>query len=118
MCSLCLPRGVAKKPASAQPDEKNPRIEYADLLRAHYRRRLAETQGGAQAPEVEREMREIRDAMERIYRGNYGICVSCEERIPEERLARIPQARCCVDCQSELETGRARGRTLVRVSVA
>lgn len=32
-----------------------------------------------------------------------GLCVDCGERIPEARLAKVPNANCCVSCQQERE---------------
>lgn len=33
----------------------------------------------------------------------YGLCESCEEEIPENRLKAAPWARLCISCQVELE---------------
>jgi RNA polymerase-binding protein DksA len=49
------------------------------------------------------ELKEIEEALERIEDGSFGICESCEKRIPEERLRAIPYARMCVPCQSKEE---------------
>lgn len=38
------------------------------------------------------------------------ICVRCGEEIEPERLAALPSARRCVDCQSKLEREQSRGR--------
>ena len=51
------------------------------------------------------ELVEIRDAFERMHRGVFGMCASCEEPISMERLQRLPYARFCVDCQSTQEKG-------------
>lgn len=51
----------------------------------------------------QQELKEIREALERIHRGTFGICESCEQPIVIERLRRLPYARLCVDCQSALE---------------
>jgi len=32
-----------------------------------------------------------------------GLCEDCGQKIPEARLARIPNANCCVSCQEERE---------------
>jgi RNA polymerase-binding transcription factor DksA len=44
------------------------------------------------------EIRMIEAALDRIKQGTYGICVVCEEPIPEERLDVVPQATTCRDC--------------------
>lgn len=52
----------------------------------------------------QRELHEIRDAMERIRLGTYGICQSCENEIGRDRLLNLPYVRLCVDCQSTVES--------------
>lgn len=50
---------------------------------------------------MEREVRtlaEIELSLRRIEAGEYGICGSCEERIPEARLRALPWTRLCVHC--------------------
>jgi DnaK suppressor protein len=51
----------------------------------------------------QRELMGIREALERIHRGAYGICENCVEPIALERLRRLPAARLCIDCQSAAE---------------
>jgi len=43
---------------------------------------------------------EISAALSRIEDGRYGICVRCEESIPEARLRANPAAATCVACGS------------------
>lgn len=45
----------------------------------------------------------VRGALERIERGNYGICLRCGKPIPEERLEAIPETELCVECQKAEE---------------
>jgi RNA polymerase-binding transcription factor len=50
---------------------------------------------------LERERRvleQIEAALERIKAGDYGVCESCGEAIPEARLRALPWARVCVRC--------------------
>jgi RNA polymerase-binding protein DksA len=44
------------------------------------------------------EVREIRAALARLDAGTYGVCRSCGERIPAERLRALPFTPTCVDC--------------------
>lgn len=44
------------------------------------------------------ELRQIDAALERIEKGDYGICVHCGEPIPERRLEIIPHASRCAKC--------------------
>lgn len=50
---------------------------------------------------MDREIRnisEIQQALERIAQNEYGVCVTCESPIPNNRLQAIPWTRQCVDC--------------------
>jgi DnaK suppressor protein len=51
----------------------------------------------------QKELLEIRNAFDRMHRGVYGICESCEDVIALERLRRVPFARLCIDCQASME---------------
>src|SRR5450432_23941 len=42
---------------------------------------------------------DVREALGRLDRGEYGICEDCEESISPRRLEAIPWARVCVKCQ-------------------
>ena len=42
-------------------------------------------------------------ALERIEKGDYGICVSCGEPIDRERLKAVPHARLCLACKMKEE---------------
>ncbi len=34
--------------------------------------------------------------------GDYGLCLSCEEDIPDKRLSAIPWAKYCIPCQESI----------------
>jgi RNA polymerase-binding transcription factor DksA len=44
------------------------------------------------------EIREIRLALRRIERGDYGKCESCGKAIPQERLDALPWTAYCIGC--------------------
>ena len=48
------------------------------------------------------QLRLIEEALDRIGSGDYGVCLSCEETIPDKRLRALPWARYCVTCQEEV----------------
>jgi len=48
----------------------------------------------------------ISDALRRIEKESYGICVHCEEPIGAKRLDAVPWTQYCLDCQSLLEKGQ------------
>lgn len=45
----------------------------------------------------------IKDALERIENGTYGICESCEEDISDERLKARPVTTLCINCKKRQE---------------
>ena len=45
----------------------------------------------------------ILNALGKMEDGSYGICEECGDEIPIKRLMAIPDARCCIACQTELE---------------
>jgi DnaK suppressor protein len=49
---------------------------------------------------------EIDEALGRLDRGEYGLCVDCGESIPVARLRVIPTARRCVECAESAERSR------------
>lgn len=59
-----------------------------------------------------RELLEINEALLRMQKGTYGECEVCENPIAIERLRKLPHARRCIDCQSNLEAHQIAARTL------
>ena len=52
----------------------------------------------------------IKDALDRIENGTYGICEECDEEISEARLKARPVTTLCIDCKSDQEkAGRQAG---------
>ena len=45
----------------------------------------------------------IREALDRIDEGTFGVCESCEEEIGEARLKARPVTTLCIDCKTEQE---------------
>jgi DnaK suppressor protein len=45
----------------------------------------------------------IKDALERIDQGTYGICESCGEDISDERLKARPVTTLCIECKKKQE---------------
>ena len=52
-----------------------------------------------------RQLTQIDEALLRIEDEEYGPCQNCEKAINPKRLAAIPWARFCLDCQELLEQG-------------
>lgn len=54
----------------------------------------------AQKNAVQRVLREIEAAFDRVRDGSYGTCQECLKPVPVERLEILPYARYCVGCQN------------------
>lgn len=48
-------------------------------------------------------IKKIKDALERIETGTYGICETCEEYISIERLKARPVTTQCIECKTKAE---------------
>ena len=54
-------------------------------------------------------LRDVKDALRRIHDGSFGTCVDCESAITPKRLAAVPWAACCIQCQEAAERDRQEG---------
>ena len=54
----------------------------------------------------------VDEALARLARGVYGICVECRAEIPTKRLTALPFAVRCLDCAELREVGATRSRRL------
>ena len=48
-------------------------------------------------------LNQIQAALKRIEERTYGLCLDCEEAIPEKRLTANPYAQLCVSCAEDRE---------------
>ena len=53
-----------------------------------------------------RELSQLNRALHRIDEGEYGICASCGDPIPEARLKILPYTEFCVKCAEQQGRGR------------
>ena len=63
-------------------------------------------------------LRETRAALRRIDEGTFGLCVECEEPIRPNRLAAVPFAALCIDCQETADRQRDSRRAPVSFLMA
>jgi len=48
-------------------------------------------------------LKQVDEALKKIKNGDYGICSTCGQPIPEARLDVVPFAKFCVECLSKIE---------------
>lgn len=56
------------------------------------------------AMNLEATLSNIDEALERLDRGEYGVCERCRRPIPLARLQAIPYAKLCVECARQVES--------------
>jgi len=52
---------------------------------------------------VDLRLRQVNQALELVARGDYGLCLRCEDPICYPRLAARPESPYCLDCQDEID---------------
>src|SRR3569833_3993609 len=57
-------------------------------------------------------LRNVRSALRRVEEGSYGTCLHCEEDISPKRLAAVPWAPYCIQCQEEADRLQADGEEM------
>jgi DnaK suppressor protein len=55
-------------------------------------------------------LKEVQAAITRLDGDAFGICLRCDEEIPEKRLKALPWAAYCVSCQEAMDAQRAAGQ--------
>lgn len=53
------------------------------------------------------ELRHIDEALERMEKGDYGVCAECDEEISKKRLEVLPYSIYCVERQEKIESDKS-----------
>ena len=61
------------------------------------------------------QINEINGALERLEKGTYGFCESCDEAISAKRLRALPEAKLCITCSRERENLASTSQHMSRV---
>lgn len=51
---------------------------------------------------LEKELRDVNKSLERMEKGNYGVCKYCDKPIDEKRLWARPTSSACIECKKTL----------------
>ncbi len=54
-------------------------------------------------------LRNVRGALRRIEEGTFGTCLHCEEEISPKRIAAVPWAAFCIQCQEQADRNHDEG---------
>lgn len=58
-------------------------------------------------------LRNVRSALRRIDDGSFGTCLHCEEEISPKRLAAVPWAPFCIQCQEQADRNQEDGNEVL-----
>lgn len=58
-------------------------------------------------------LRNVRSALRRINDGTFGVCLHCEEDISPKRLAAVPWAPFCIQCQEQADRNAEDGNEMM-----
>src|SRR5438270_2482673 len=58
-------------------------------------------------------LRNVRSALRRIEDGSFGVCLHCEEEISPKRLAAVPWAPFCIQCQEQADRNQDEGNEML-----
>jgi DnaK suppressor protein len=61
-------------------------------------------------------LRDVQDALRRIQAGEFGTCTECESEISPKRLAAVPWAARCIQCQEAADREREEGTESLRAA--
>ena len=61
-------------------------------------------------------LRQVKAALRRIHDGSFGTCIECESAISPKRLAAVPWASRCIQCQEAADRDGQERRSLWRDS--
>ncbi len=77
-------------------------------VREHFLGNLASCDEGdwASLLRAEERISDLERALQRLDRGEYGICERCGAEIPEDRLEMLPECSLCVACAADMERAR------------
>jgi DnaK suppressor protein len=94
---------IAKENLKSQKESSGDLSGYsfhmADMASDSYDRELSLNIAG----EEQEVLYEIDDALKRMEEGKFGLCISCNKKIPQKRLSAVPYAKYCIQCKSKEE---------------
>lgn len=92
-----IQRRIDEEKASIRGETTNP--DRTDLAHAYDLRQRR----SAMLDNLEENLNQVEQALERLDQGTYGKCTNCGREILPGRLKAMPQATLCIRCQEQLE---------------
>jgi RNA polymerase-binding protein DksA len=95
---------IAKKENNSGDDEYKATFpEYGDKPDENAQEIAEYTTNLAEEDMLEKTLRDIEAALDRIAQGTYGVCKYCQKPIDQRRLMAQPTAGACIECKTKLQ---------------
>ena len=99
---LRVRRSMEEDERQRSEEERDTQLDSGDMSQEMFTREMDATIG----EQVERRLKDVDRALEKIEEGTYGICDDTGEPIPKGRLEAVPEAIRTVEAQQRYERGR------------
>ena len=90
---------VEKSNQNIKESETGQMADISDHAARTYNRQLE----GELGEQEWQKLKQVDVAIEKIAKGEFGVCTQCEDSIPEARLEVVPFTEFCTQCLSEME---------------
>ncbi len=99
---LRVRRGMEEDERQRSEEERDTQLDSGDMSQEMFTREMDATIG----EQVERRLKDVDRALQKIEEGTYGICDNTGEPIPRGRLEAVPEAIRTVEAQQQYERER------------
>jgi DnaK suppressor protein len=99
---LRVRRGMGEDERQRSEEERDTQLDSGDMSQEMFTREMDATIG----EQVERRLKDVDRALQKIEEGTYGICDNTGEPIPRGRLEAVPEAIRTVEAQQQYERER------------
>ena len=99
---LRVRRGMEEDERQRSEEERDTQLDSGDMSQEMFTREMDATIG----EQVERRLKEVERALQKIEEGTYGVCEDTGEPIPRGRLEAVPEAIRTVEAQQRYERER------------
>jgi DnaK suppressor protein len=99
---LRVRRGMEEDERQRSEEERDTQLDSGDMSQEMFTREMDATIG----EQVERRLKDVDRALQKIEEGTYGICDDTGEPIPRGRLEAVPEAIRTVEAQQQYERER------------
>lgn len=96
-----LEKELASTVEQALTGNANETQDVADQAVAGYQKEMLFSQGTVR----NKQLRLVKQALNRLAEGSYGDCVRCYQEIGAKRIEALPWTPYCIECQERLERG-------------